>query len=612
MSDGGSSIYVPSHATQESQQQLSDSASDSSKNSSTTSPTPSRSRGRPRKRTTTALSPSSQSRSKRLLPLYNDKYRDLFNSTVNEIASGKSSKLDTSFQDSQNGVTVWSSEEKKIFFHSLSRRGRHDIRGIASDVGTKSESEVYVYSDTLYKAALNQQIYQSRKKSLQISDLEAAFEVQEDCCMALGLAAEALSELQRNEEERAEKKKHNGFSLLTPTIARRIERCMVGSDGGTEDVIHRVPAARDLNLLNFLALSKRLFMNSVIAEDNWRSYIGRGNRSPSIMHTAFTDLHALLLSITRRLVQSTLFFAMSRLRAMSSSGNYTPGLYARRRDVKAAIDVLGMEHDAKAIWAKVARKCRLRVFDKVRHRQVLGKRYSYTELESILSTSRVSNVCNPGSPDTEARDANIPSSRRGRKPRDPSASAPDDPALTDSMSVDGGRSSDEELSASSSQSTNSQDHKQEIRDGFQDARAEALDQQASRDEQRRLWEMLGEDPTENMEPVNVKPPERPFSSQKPPFHQPLSWRDSIDYAGEWETHESPVFGGSYANQPGCGKDVDPAAGLTSSGSSSGSLRNDVSEAEHESDSDGNADGDGASSDNSAHTRMKTSEGKKRR
>ena len=531
------------------------------------------------------------------MPWYSDEYRELFNSTVNEIASDKSSKPDNLFQESQIGLTLWSSEEKRIFFHALSRRGRHDIRGIASDVGTKSESEVCVYSDMLCKAAIDQQIYQSGKKPPETSNLEAAFEVEEDCCTALALAAEALSELQRNEEEKAEKKKHNGFTLLTPTIARQIERCMVGPEGGTEDVIHRIPAARDLNLVNFLALSKRLFMNSIIAEDNWRSYTGRGNKSPSIMYTAFSDFHALYLSITQRLIQSCLFFAMSRLRAMSSSGHHNPGLYVRRRDIRAAIDVLDMEHDAKAFWARVARKCRLRVYDKVRHRQVLGKRYSYAELEKILSPSMVSNS---GGPDIRPKDTSTPSSRRGRIPADPSASAPDDPVSTDSMSVDGGGSSDEELSVSSSRSANSQDNTQEGHDELQDAHAEALDRQASRNEERRLWEMLGEDPTEKMEPVNVKLPKSPLSSRKSQI-EPPSWRESINYAEEWETHETPVLGSSFANNSGFGKHVNLAAGLTSSGSSSGSHLDDVTtEADHGSDSDGNADGGGATSDIEAY------------
>ena len=597
MSDSGSSSHAFSNATQESQQEYLDPASDSSKNSSANSLNPSRSRGRSRKQKTTAFYSSSQSRSKRLSPWYSDEYRKLFNSTVNEIASDKSSKPDNLFQESQIGVTIWSSEEKRIFFHALSKRGRHDIRGIASHVGTKSESEVCVYSDMLCKAARDQQIYQSGKKPQETSNLEAAFEVQEDCCTALGLAAEALSEVQRNEEEKAEKKKHNGFSLLTPVIARQIERCMVGPEGGTEDVIHRIPAARDLNLVNFLALSKRFFMNSVIAEDNWRSYTGRGNKSPSIMYTAFSDFHALLLSITQRLIQSSLFFAMSRLRAMSSSGHHLPGLNVRQRDVKAAIDVLGMEHNAKAFWARVARKCKLRVYDKVRHRQVLGKRYSYAELEEIPSPSMVGN---PGSPDLRPKNSNTPSSRRGRITTDPSASAPDDLVSTDSMSVDGGGSSDEELSNSSSRSANSQDHKQEGRDELQDAHAEALDQQASRNEERRLWEMLGEDPTEKIEPVNVKLPKSPLSSRKSQ-NEPLSWRESMDYAEEWETHETSVLGSSFANKPGFGKDVSLAAGLTSSGSSSGSLLDDVTtEAEHGSDSDGNAGSDGTTSDNEAY------------
>ena len=518
MPDGGSNVTTLDHSARESQPQTFLSASEGSGKSSALSCDRSRSRGRPRKRTTTETWTLSQSRLKRLKSSYNDDYRELFNSTINEIESDKSSKTDNLLQESQVGVSVWSSEEKESFFHVLARRGRHDIRGIANVIGTKSESEVYVYSDMLYKAAVDRETHRTRKNLQNISDLEAALEVQGDCCAALDLAAEALSALQQNEEEKAEKKKHEELALLTPRIARWVERCMVVSEGSKEEIIQQIPAARMLNLMNFLTLSKRFFMNSVIAEDNWRSYTGKRAKSPSITYTAFSDFYALFISITQRLIQSTLFYAMSRLRAMSASGHHSPGSHVRRRDVIAAISVLGMKTDARVFWARAARKCNLRVYEKVRHRQAFGKRYSYMELERILSPNALSD---PDSPEMRIKDASTTTSRKGRILTDPSASASEGSMSSDTMLVDSGESSalslDEGLSGLSAMPLHleeMEEHKHEDHDELQDAYAEALDQRASRTEECRLWEMLGKDPAEKLEPADVKLPKAHFQPAK--------------------------------------------------------------------------------------------------
>lgn len=591
MSDSGSNFTAPSRSVQESSPDAFESASESSENS-TSSYSRSRSRGRPRERKTTKTLTSPQLRLKRLKSSYNDKYRGLFNSTVEEMASNKSSETDNLLQETQIGVTVWSSEEKGAFFHALSRRGRQDIRGIASDIGSKSESEVYLYSDMLYKAAVELQIYEIRKNLLDTSKLEAALEIGGDCCAALDLSAEALSVLQQHEEERVEKKKHRDLALLTPRIARQVERCMLAPEGCKEDVSQQIPAARLLNLKNFLALSKRFFMNSVMAEHNWRSYTDLRTKSPSIMYTAFSDFHALTFSITQRLVQSSLFFAMSRLRAMSGSGHHTPRSNVRRRDVMAALNVLGMKTDAKAFWARAARKCKLRVYDKIRHRQVFGKRYSYVEVEKILSPNMISDQDISG---TIVQEMNISKSRKDRTLTESSASASEDSDSSDSMSIGAdepsAQSDDEDLSATYLDPTNRQDHKKEGRDQLQDAYAEALDQQANRNEERRLWELLGEDAAEKMEPEDVKLPNGPFSNRKD--EEIDDWRDWVDYAGDWETHETTVFGSSFANSEGFEKDE--TAGLTSSESISESVINDESaEEEHDPESDDDVDDDSAS------------------
>lgn len=588
----GSNFDVLNSSDQDSQSDALESALESSGKSSASSHDLFRSRGRPRGNKSTKTLTSSQPRVKGLKSSYNDGYRELFNSTVLEIASNKPSETNDLLQESQIGATVWSPKEKEAFFHSLARRGRQDIRGIATDIGSKSESEVYVYSDLLCKAAADQQIHGPRKNLLDTSKLEAALEVGEYCCAALNRAAEALSALQQIEEERSERKRHKHLAVLTPRIARWVERGTVGPEGGTDEVSLQIPAASLLNLANFLALSKRFFMNSVVAENNWRSYSARKNKSPSIMYTAFSDFHALSISITQRLVQSSLLMAVSRLRAVSASG-HRPRSHVRRGDVLATLNVLGMKINAKSFWAMAARRCKLRVYDKVRHRQVFGKRYSYMEVERILSSS----------PEMTDKDVSPSISRQGRALPKSSASASERSVSSDSISFEadgsGALSNDGDLSATSSDPTNEQDHSQEGRDQIQDAYAEARDQQASRNEEHQLWKMLGEDTTEEVEPVRVEQPKGPFSTRKD--HEDLSdWREWVDYAGIWETHETLVSRKSFANDRGFEEYDKSAAGLTSSESSSESLVNmETSEEEHDLDSEEDSDGNSVTDDDGA-------------
>ena len=590
MSDSGSNYDALDQSSQDSESDPRHSASDSPDKSLASFHDRSTSRGRPRKRKTKILSifdiwptgrnvRSSQPSSKRLKSSYNDDYRILFNSTVKEVESKPSSERDDLLQESQIGVTVWSSEEKAAYFRSLARRGRQDIQSIATDIGSKSESEVCVYSDILLKAAMGQQNYETHEKLPDTSDLKAALEVRGDCCAALGLAAEALSALRQIEEETAEKKRHKDLALLTPKIARWVERCVAVDNESNDEVSQRIPAAKLLNLLNFLELSKRFFMNSVFMEDNWRSYATRGNNSPSILYTAFSDFHAISISITQRLVQSTLFFAMSRLRAMSTSGQSKPRSQVRRRDVMAALNVLGMKPDAKAFWAGMARKCKLRVYDKVRQRQVSGKRYSYVEVERFLGPSRISDR---ESPEIMAEDVNTSRSRKSPAPTVSSATTSKDSFWSDSISIEADGSSPQSNDKGLLEKPLDSTKRQDSHGPLPDAYLESLDQQASLDEERRLWEMLGNDPAEKMQSVDMKPLSGPFSKRRHKEHL-LDWRDGLDYAEEWETHDTLAYGNKFADNQNFTKNADLAAGLANPESSSESfVINDSTDEEHDS------------------------------
>ena len=510
------------------------------------------SRSRRKRRRVERYASDLQARVKRLKPFYNDKYRILLNSTVRDIALGGFSEV-VPLPTNQIGVTIWSSEEKETFFSVLAIRGRHDIKGIAADIGSKSESEVYTYLELLQNAMAEQNAHVHRKQLLTIDGIEPALEVSQQCCAALDLAAEAVSVLQHKEEEKIERQEHANLSLLTSTVAKWANRSLLAGEEGQQEVLQALPAATLLNLRCFLTFSKRIFMNSSIPENNWRTYAGR-RQSPSITYTAFSDTHTLAISLTRKLIQSSLLFAMSRIRTLGTSGYHTPKQHVKARDVEAALNVLGMEANGRKTWIATARKCRLRVYENVRHQKVEGKRYSYDEVEATLSKDSFGSRGRYRSRSAGNEDvSNTPTDKSSASsaedvPEESSSSSPDH-SSTDksdsSLSDDCISSTDLSSSSSSKQGSTKQRLEQ-----AEDAYLEASDQKASKEEEKRLWEILGEDPSTKMdlEPIDLPPVPRRANREKL-----VDWTTWIDYSAEWENFETPVAASSFAKNRRIGR-----------------------------------------------------------
>lgn len=84
-------------------------------------------------------------------------------------------------------------------------------------------------------------------------------------------------------------------------------------------ILQAIPEASLLHAENMLALSKNLFMNR--SPDipspwpHWSTYASEQVPEPSILRTAFNDLHTLAVSVTKRLMQTAVMQATSRLRS---------------------------------------------------------------------------------------------------------------------------------------------------------------------------------------------------------------------------------------------------------------------------------------------------------
>ncbi|KAK4982782.1 hypothetical protein LTR66_009099 [Elasticomyces elasticus] len=371
-----------------------------------------------------------RSKTHRLASRYSNDYRELLNSIISE-ANGPANTLhhDNDPTCQSLGVSTWTAYEQDVFFSKLSALGRHDLRGISAAVETKSESEVHEYLGMLQAGYVEEHLTAPRSRHLlsELTDWPAALEVKKECRQALDLAAEALAWQQEKWEIKREKTRFQDYWLLTDNVAAEIEKSLfpdlLGPDNDREEGIeicdsssHRptpndssgdddapkeaeddgsgniekrsiaapdsqpaveasqlpVSAAYLLNLSNFLALSEIMFMNSSDPFSNYRriATVDDPSQTPAIYHTAFADFHTLVVSLTRRLVQATLFHAFSRLRATDRASDRARRRqeYVRRQDVLTALDVLGMPHNARRFWARTAGRCGVEVY-------MLSKKY---------------------------------------------------------------------------------------------------------------------------------------------------------------------------------------------------------------------------------------------
>lgn len=155
-------------------------------------------------------------------------------------------------------------------------------------------------------------------------------------------------------------------------------------------ILQAIPQASLLHAQNMLLLSKNLFMNRSpdISSPwpHWSAYVSDQVPEPSILRTAFNDFHTLAVSVTRRLMQSAIMQATSRLRSQRRRTKKGVMPLVKTRDVHSAIDILGLKRNGRSRWTGVARRCNVRVLDERRTTRFKVKRreISWDQAEHIL------------------------------------------------------------------------------------------------------------------------------------------------------------------------------------------------------------------------------------
>lgn len=489
-----------------------------------------------------AAKPPSEVRAKRLKSWYNNEYRELLNVNVHDAVARAISEDQAPVEGSQIGCSIWTTKEKDLFFTALSRLGRDNVREIAGRIISKSELEVQEYIHFLHQGMM-----EKPNKLLGLTDLPAAVEISDECSALLERAGDALASRQERSEEQAEQEKWGDLWLLNETSNERLER-QRKDEASSNHIELLLPAAKFFHLRNWLELSRRVFMNPETEEDNWET-IAEPGEPPAIRATAFEDFHSLAVSITKRLISTTLFCTMSRQRA--TSARTVKQAEVHHDDVEAAVKILGLKLNTQEYWKYCAKRCNLKVFD-----EEWNSFMSYEEVETALRESS-------GLPRSRSVSRHERSVSRAALPKVEKENMTDSPSYSEGYASDEdslrGYQSDFTNSASNSdgltdyltegEATSSKSRKERL---LQRARAkkeaelahekyvEAFDWEASRCEERRLWTLLRQIAPFEIKPKPVDLPDAPKGVFRDNLAERGDWRDHVVYRSPWETLDTPV------------------------------------------------------------------------
>lgn len=443
-------------------------------------------------------------------------YRQLLDQTFKDKPDSREDKFNTT----QDGVVVWTPQEKRILFDVLDKKGRDGIREIAASIGSKSELEILEFIRLLQKGVRRQHFNDTHSRTAILGEIPAAAEIGEECCDSLDRYAELLCLEEQREEDSAGKERHKDLWIINEEVAEGLEADnadnesntnLSETDQGLAVKVNKLPdenftsnlnvdsAAAFFKMTKWILLSERFFMNfgGQRLEDNWVNVAFKGE-TPSMTADVLSDFYEIALAVTRRLIHATHFFASSRV-LKSGKASRPSATVVRSFDVRRAARTLNMKTESSEFWVGLARRCSLDVEDR-RHRKGWDPiPLDYDEVESLLSQKAL-----PQEP------------YRGISPN----SSPNPGKDVNNIAND---HSSEFVDEESSYS--------------EDEHAEALDQQHNSAEELLCWTRIGQSPPaipKGESPSN-QIPTRPSGKRKT-TEELADWRDRTLYRSEWEEY----------------------------------------------------------------------------
>lgn len=317
-----------------------------------------------------------------LSPEILDAYSSLVTEVENDIILSATREDEEIHNVHQHGAVIWTATEKEILYNVLDRKGRNGIKEIASAIRTKSELEVMDHLRLLHRGLESQHLLERHIKTIIMGDVPAAAEISEQCCAKLDEYARGLRAKEDLAAVPAARMRYGDNWTVTSSQAQQLLAAEM--DVPLRGDIH-LPANL-LNIPTWIELEQRFFMNfgGSQAEDNWVNIAQSKNESPSISGDALMDFYALTVSITRRLIQSTQFVAMSRIRSQRLYGRERANA-VRRKDVKAAVNILNMKPKRTDFLLRLARRNELVIEDRHKRKGWKTRTFDYDEAEKILN-----------------------------------------------------------------------------------------------------------------------------------------------------------------------------------------------------------------------------------
>ncbi|KEF57517.1 uncharacterized protein A1O9_05434 [Exophiala aquamarina CBS 119918] len=510
------------------------------------------------------LQPSHGSKWNQLRQDYNDQYLEIFKLQL-DPSKGEISTPD--LPPTQLGAVWWRPSEKDRLYQALERRGRLDVEAIALLVRTKSEVEVNSYLSWLRQEETDRQLFETQTKNISHIDIPAAIEIGSGCEAVLDKAAAALSAFQEQFDFAAGQRNH-GVWLIDPQTASELDKAadeaelssdLSEGDGGG-DFQPDAGRTRLFYTSTFLKLSERFYMNQGSGE-TWHE-LGENNERPALTMDVLIDFYEMIVSYLRRLVQSIIFIAKSRIRSTSTI-SYSTLHTVRQEDVVAALDILNINDHLWEYWIHMARRNKLLVVHKNVKRFNPDAVMDYDKVEEILSErkrSRSLSAMSGLSDECAQSDGSLAESGDG----DEDAVLPEDEADVSEPGMELGRASStdegmvDDNEGDEFMSLGSEDGSHNIRSGNSPAKQmpsskrkralaieaetdeymEKLDQMARVQEESRLLHLLGVESEKAMEEEEIEIPRKRPRVMRKTVAETKGW--SAAYQSEWELHKEPV------------------------------------------------------------------------
>ncbi|KAH8121054.1 hypothetical protein LI328DRAFT_158372 [Trichoderma asperelloides] len=466
----------------------------------------------------------------------NLEYLELLNNEIQDAAQQSSFGNLKALSASHIGLTHWSTAEKQKFFEAVARLGKYNLPGIATKVGSKSVAEVSHYLEFLQEACEARRQQQGSRTILELVEYPAALEISQQCCRAEEEAADEISLKQEAREEIRERNRWGDVWDITPKVARKLSKAIHKQD---ENLASIPQFAQLFHSSTWLELSARMFMNSSVPGNNWNSI---GGEPPSMWATTFEDFHSLALSITRRLVQTTIFIAMSRIRSKNATRKRVRDM-VQLQDVEAAISSLNLTSKLNESWVSSARRLRLDVYENLPEgdEEFDEEHMTYEEIERALSgdnTVAPGEQAQPDTPfstqlsDVEDEDDNL-SDAPSESSRSPS------PTNEEERQIDMEAVEVLEYSVMGIRSNNATRKALKAfiaTDRQLERQAEEIDQYASYKAEIEMWNLLQKKPPMELPKKHDPGPVRRSNLSLDSFYPSgRDWAHKLAYYSEWET-----------------------------------------------------------------------------